>query len=338
MIEPARRTYDAETRERLVELFGAPERWATTTRCLSGTRPTARAGFIGATTFRVAVPCSFDLELASAKYFYALPDGERPLAFNFNGTVHYRGDDGRLQVALVPWSCSAEFRTAGRDLARADRAPLPEWRLGRAARARHARRRSSARRPRRGLPTLDACVADCWRTARVSARSTSSSSRCSTRATRSIPYTPGATKNATPTPFGIVYPPAYARRSPTRPRPPRLQCVVEGDGDGAEAEVRFLSRAVSATWRRRGGSSCAASRAGRGVRASAAARRARALRVRSATTAAGVSRLGPQPHAVRTGSGRAGGAAALADLDPPAAARRTAAASISPLDAPGATA
>ncbi len=24
------------------------------------------------------------------------------------------------------------------------------------------------------------------------------------------PYTPGATKNATPTPFGIVYPPVYA--------------------------------------------------------------------------------------------------------------------------------
>ena len=28
------------------------------------------------------------------------------------------------------------------------------------------------------------------------------------------PYTPGATKNATPTPFGIVYPPAYAEGSP----------------------------------------------------------------------------------------------------------------------------
>ena len=25
------------------------------------------------------------------------------------------------------------------------------------------------------------------------------------------PYTPSATKNATPTPFGIVYPPAYAQ-------------------------------------------------------------------------------------------------------------------------------
>ena len=28
------------------------------------------------------------------------------------------------------------------------------------------------------------------------------------------PYTPGATKNATPTPFGIVYPPAYAAALP----------------------------------------------------------------------------------------------------------------------------
>ncbi len=31
-VEPAKRTYDAATRERLVELFGAPERWAATTR------------------------------------------------------------------------------------------------------------------------------------------------------------------------------------------------------------------------------------------------------------------------------------------------------------------
>ena len=30
------------------------------------------------------------------------------------------------------------------------------------------------------------------------------------------PYTPGATKNATPTPFGIVYPPAYARQRRAR--------------------------------------------------------------------------------------------------------------------------
>ena len=45
-----------------------------------------------------------DLELVAAKYFHSLPDGEVPLGFNFNGTIHYRGDDGRLQMSLVPWS------------------------------------------------------------------------------------------------------------------------------------------------------------------------------------------------------------------------------------------
>ena len=53
------------------------------------------------------------------------------------------------------------------------------------------------------------------------------------------PYTPGATKNATPTPFGIVYPPAYARALPTTHDQLELRCVVEGDGE-ITAEVRFL--------------------------------------------------------------------------------------------------
>ena len=53
------------------------------------------------------------------------------------------------------------------------------------------------------------------------------------------PYTPGATKNATPTPFGIVYPPAYARQLETTYDHLELQCVVEGDGE-ITAEVHFL--------------------------------------------------------------------------------------------------
>ena len=111
MIEPARRTYDDEARERLVELFGPPERWATTTRSLVWHHAEVIVpSFTGSTTFRIPVPCSFDLEIAATKYFNAVPDGEVPLAFNFNGTIHYRGDDGRLQLALVPWSCSAGYR------------------------------------------------------------------------------------------------------------------------------------------------------------------------------------------------------------------------------------
>jgi len=41
------------------------------------------------------------------------------------------------------------------------------------------------------------------------------------------PYTPGAAKNSTPTPFGIVYPPAYAVESPTTYDHLRLQLIAE---------------------------------------------------------------------------------------------------------------
>jgi hypothetical protein len=53
------------------------------------------------------------------------------------------------------------------------------------------------------------------------------------------PYTPGATKNATPTPFGIVYPPAYAERNPGTHDRLRIQCTLDGDGE-VSGEVRFL--------------------------------------------------------------------------------------------------
>jgi hypothetical protein len=110
MIEPARRSYDAETHEALIELFGPPERWAVTTRSLVWHKADVLVPtFTGSTTFRIPVPCTYEFELAAAKYFYSLPDGEAPLGFNFNGTVFYEQDE-RLQMSLVPWACSAEFR------------------------------------------------------------------------------------------------------------------------------------------------------------------------------------------------------------------------------------
>lgn len=54
------------------------------------------------------------------------------------------------------------------------------------------------------------------------------------------PYTPGATKNATPTPFGIVYPPAYARTLDSTHDHLELRCILEGDPSRLTAEVRFL--------------------------------------------------------------------------------------------------
>jgi hypothetical protein len=55
------------------------------------------------------------------------------------------------------------------------------------------------------------------------------------------PYTPGATKNATPTPFGILYPPAYAESLPSAYDHLELRCLVEGDDPEIDCEVRFLA-------------------------------------------------------------------------------------------------
>jgi len=56
------------------------------------------------------------------------------------------------------------------------------------------------------------------------------------------PYTPGATKNATPTPFGIVYPPTYARECPGAFDHARLECVAEPAPDATlSATLRYLA-------------------------------------------------------------------------------------------------
>ena len=56
------------------------------------------------------------------------------------------------------------------------------------------------------------------------------------------PYTPTATKNATPTPFGIVYPPVYAAALASTYDHLELRCVLEAPPDAVlGAEVRFLA-------------------------------------------------------------------------------------------------
>ena len=55
------------------------------------------------------------------------------------------------------------------------------------------------------------------------------------------PYTPGTTKNATPTPFGIIYPPAYAEALPTTHDHLRIECVLEAEAaTEVSATLRFL--------------------------------------------------------------------------------------------------
>ena len=54
------------------------------------------------------------------------------------------------------------------------------------------------------------------------------------------PYTPESTKNATPTPFGIVYPPVYAAECEGAHDHARLECMAEG-GSAFRATIRWLT-------------------------------------------------------------------------------------------------
>lgn len=103
-ILPRRRSYDPATRERLVELFGEPSRWGTTLRSLLWTRATVVVPrFTGRTELDLPLPCTYDFEVAAAKYLHGLRDGTVPLELLFNGTVFYPGPGGALRTAMLPW-------------------------------------------------------------------------------------------------------------------------------------------------------------------------------------------------------------------------------------------
>jgi hypothetical protein len=110
-IAPTRRGYDDGAQARLVELFGTPERWGETLRgFLWTTMSLVVPPFEGGTRVELPVAATYDLEVAAAKYFHALREGDVPLEFLFSGTAFYTGEGGLLRTAQIPWESEAEFR------------------------------------------------------------------------------------------------------------------------------------------------------------------------------------------------------------------------------------
>jgi hypothetical protein len=117
-LQTPQRSYNASEKEKLVELFGRPERWGQTLRNrLWGFSNTTVRGFTGSTEATLPMPCTFDLNIAATKYFHALEDGDVPLLFLFSGSVFYAGADGRLQVQQISWNKEHVYRM-----------PLAVWR------------------------------------------------------------------------------------------------------------------------------------------------------------------------------------------------------------------
>ena len=163
-IEPAKRRYAEAERERLIELFGEPERWRSTAESFRWTQADMLVPrFSGDTEFDLNVPCTYDHEIAAAKYLSGLAEGKAPLRFHFNGTVFYEAGDGRLQLLQIPWDCSVRFEMpveAWRSMI-AEHYPLRRWiALGPEQVERLARIRVE-----RGLPSFDAVIDELTRDA-----------------------------------------------------------------------------------------------------------------------------------------------------------------------------
>jgi hypothetical protein len=110
-IAATQRAYTLAEQERLVELFGPPEQWSRSVRSLLWVSASAQVPpFTGSTVVELLVPCTYDVEVAGARYLQALEDGEVPLELLFSGTVFYTEPSGRLQVASIAWDREAGYR------------------------------------------------------------------------------------------------------------------------------------------------------------------------------------------------------------------------------------
>lgn len=156
-IAAARRRYDDAERTQLADLFGAPERWGETLRTLPWLRASLVVPpFAGATTVALDVPCTYDFEIAAARYLAALRDGEVPLELLLSGTVFYADAAGAMQVSRIGWDreLSCRLPVATWRAAIDQHFPQAAWlRLDRAAFDRLA-----AFRAQRALPSWEAVV------------------------------------------------------------------------------------------------------------------------------------------------------------------------------------
>ena len=109
-IEPHRRRYSAAEARRLNDLFGDPSRWAETVKPIQlAMVSTMVPGFSSVTETELQVPCTYDLEVASARYLQGLDDGTIPLLLLFSGTVFTAHGDS-MRVELIPWSAEASYQ------------------------------------------------------------------------------------------------------------------------------------------------------------------------------------------------------------------------------------
>jgi hypothetical protein len=109
-IEPRQRPYTEDEAARLTDLFGERPRWAETMQPLLWTHVSVVVpGFRRRTQVDLQVPCSYDFEVAAAKFFHALDAGEIPLRLLFSGTV-FTQREHTVGIEPVPWHAEVAYQ------------------------------------------------------------------------------------------------------------------------------------------------------------------------------------------------------------------------------------
>src|SRR5262249_33516066 len=112
---PARsRRYMQDEQDRLYELFGNASEWDRTLRTVTwGQTPLVIPSFDRRIDIDLPVPCTYDLQVAAAKYLHAIRDRHVPLTFLFSGMM-FRVTDRGLHVEPVPWDLETSYQMPAR--------------------------------------------------------------------------------------------------------------------------------------------------------------------------------------------------------------------------------
>ncbi|MHB8671112.1 MAG: DUF6084 family protein [Acidimicrobiales bacterium] len=106
-IEPQRRTYTEAEEERLYEIFGETPQWGDSLRPFLWTHvSTMVGGFSDSIDVDLPIECTYDFEVAGAKYLHSVEEGEIPILLLFSGQAFADG----FGVEPVAWQEEAAFR------------------------------------------------------------------------------------------------------------------------------------------------------------------------------------------------------------------------------------
>jgi hypothetical protein len=109
-IEPLKRRYSDAEAEKIGDLFGERSRWGDTMKAMQFANVTQMVPpFKGSVTVDLPVPVTYDFDVATAKYFHGLEDGEIPFVILFSGTSML-DQGGSLSIEQIPWHKETAYR------------------------------------------------------------------------------------------------------------------------------------------------------------------------------------------------------------------------------------